>query len=427
MKGLSNQLRHGKAMLTPLLLSAVLFSCSKEDLQEPSSEIEGVETQLSTVGATYSSANLLFEETFEGSDPWSGYDLKERFAGSHTFNQVSSPVFSGSKSGRFELRNTDELSSGTRAEVRFPEITSTSQLHRWYSFSLYLPSADYKKDSEDEVLNQWHQGSGYSPSISLRTKDDRFWLYVKPTTSTTQKIDLGAIPKDKWNTFVYHIKHSSGSDGILELWINGKKVVDRAGANMYKVGGDIEYPRFNIGIYKSAWNGSNTSETSKRVLYYDQFRLGSEKATYAEMTSGKSVPTEPAPTDPVTTTPPASSTPPTGSSITGFTLVSAHTEKDVMSIANGATISLAKIGEAKLNIRANTASSLTSVKFELSGAQSKTYTDKAAPFALHGDSNGNYYYGNWAPPALGTYTLKATPYSGSTAGTPYTIKFTITK
>jgi hypothetical protein len=427
MTGLRNRVSHGKAMLTPLLLSAILFSCSKEDLQEQSSQIDGVDKQLAATAATYSSANLIFEETFEGSDAWyPNYDLKERFAGSHSFNQVTSPVFSGSKSGRFELRNTDELSSGTRAEVRFPEVTS-SELHRWYSFALYLPSADYKYDSEDEVLNQWHQGSGYSPSISLRTKADKFWLYVKPTTSTTEKIDLGTIQKDKWNTFVYHIKHSSGSDGILELWINGNKVVNRSGANMYKIEGSIEYPRFNIGIYKSAWNGDNTSETSKRVLYYDQFRLGNEKATYSEMSAGTSTPVE----EPETSTPteePATSTPTSSSSITSFTLVSANTEKDLITISNGATISLSKLGDSKLNIRANTSSSLTLVKFELSGAQSKTYSDKAAPFALHGDSGtGNYYYGNWNPPATGTYTLKATPYSGTTAGTPYTISFTITK
>jgi len=62
----------------------------------------------------------------------------------------------------------------------------------------------------------------------------------------------------------------------------------------------------------------------------------------------------------------------------------------------------------------------------LSGAQSKTSTDAAAPFALMGDDgNGNYYFGNWCPPALGTYTLKATPYdSKGVAGVSKTITFT---
>ncbi|PVY39519.1 T9SS type A sorting domain-containing protein, partial [Pontibacter virosus] len=77
-------------------------------------------------------------------------------------------------------------------------------------------------------------------------------------------------------------------------------------------------------------------------------------------------------------------------------------------------------------------SAVGSVKFELSGAQSKTFTDSKAPYALHGDNGrGNYYFGNWNPPATGAYTLKATPYTGAkatgTTGTHMTINFTIVK
>jgi uncharacterized repeat protein (TIGR02543 family) len=117
--------------------------------------------------------------------------------------------------------------------------------------------------------------------------------------------------------------------------------------------------------------------------------------------------------------------------VTGFVLVDAHTEQDLQAIADGATINLSSLQNTKLNIRANTSpTTVGSVRFELSGAQSKTYTDNDAPYALHGDDgNGNYYYGNWNPPAVGTYTLKATPYSDrkatGTAGVPLTITFTV--
>ncbi|WP_114782243.1 InlB B-repeat-containing protein [Botryobacter ruber] len=114
--------------------------------------------------------------------------------------------------------------------------------------------------------------------------------------------------------------------------------------------------------------------------------------------------------------------------VTSFVFVDSGTEQDMQTITNGAVISLTA---SKVNIRANTSpASVGSVIFELSGAQSKTYTDNASPYALHGDNgSGNYYYGNWNPPAPGTYTLKATPYSGSngsgTAGIPLTVSFTI--
>ncbi|WP_169336219.1 Ig-like domain-containing protein [Pontibacter roseus] len=121
-----------------------------------------------------------------------------------------------------------------------------------------------------------------------------------------------------------------------------------------------------------------------------------------------------------------------GAQVTGFVLVSATTEQDLQPLADGATINLSALGSPKLNIRATTSpATVGSVKFELSGAMSKTYSDNAPPYALHGDNgSGNYYFGNWSPPATGTYTLKATPYSlakgRGTAGTPMTISFTIT-
>ncbi|MBX0334207.1 InlB B-repeat-containing protein, partial [Pontibacter sp. HSC-14F20] len=122
---------------------------------------------------------------------------------------------------------------------------------------------------------------------------------------------------------------------------------------------------------------------------------------------------------------------PTGPLVTSFTLVNSHTEQDHFQLENGAVIALSELSSTKLNIRANTApGTVGSVKLELSGTQSRTYTDNAAPYALHGDDGrGNYYFGNWNPPATGTYTLTATPYAGANgtgaAGTPLTISFNV--
>ncbi|WP_240676236.1 InlB B-repeat-containing protein [Botryobacter ruber] len=121
---------------------------------------------------------------------------------------------------------------------------------------------------------------------------------------------------------------------------------------------------------------------------------------------------------------------PSGPQVTGFVLVDASTEQDIRPVSNGDIIALSSLPDTKLNIRGNTSpSTVGSVVLELSGTQSKTYTDDRAPYTLHGDNgNGNYYYGNWNPPATGTYTLKATPYSGSngtgTPGTPLIVSFT---
>ena len=66
------------------------------------------------------------------------------------------------------------------------------------------------------------------------------------------------------------------------------------------------------------------------------------------------------------------------------------------------------------------------MRFALDG-NLKFSTESTAPYALAGDNNSNYTA--WTP-ALGSHSLKATPYSAAggtgTAGTPLTIGFTVT-
>jgi Polysaccharide lyase/Bacterial Ig domain len=117
---------------------------------------------------------------------------------------------------------------------------------------------------------------------------------------------------------------------------------------------------------------------------------------------------------------------PTNSSITSFTLIDAGTDRDILTMTNGGTYNLTQLGVQKLSIRANSTASLSNITFVLSGAENKTYVDQVAPYSLHGDNGGNYYYGTWNPPTLGNYTLKATPMSGSVANAAATISFTFT-
>jgi hypothetical protein len=400
----------------PLVAGAIVFSCEQNELDEVSPAFSEAS------GSAALSSNLLHNETFEGSTAFEG--LHDQFGTDHAFRVVTSPVFEGAKSGRFELRDSDpETSSGTRSEVLFPDQTHRE---RWYSFRAFYPASGYKDDRNNDILNQWHQGSGTgSPLASLRVENGRFLMKVGPTKDTRKDYDLGVQTKDTWHEFVFHFIHSTSSEGLVEVWHNGTKVLTYKGGNMY----DAKLPRWKVGIYKDDWNGSETTDTNLRIFYLDNIRMGNENATLADMSTATSTTTEPAPIAPITEPAPAPAT----EGVTSFKLIDAATEKEVLTITDGATISLSKLANRKLNIRAITNPiTVGSVKFALSGTQSKSYTDNAAPYALHGDSgSGNYYYGNWNPPATGTYTLTATPYSGTdgsgTKGAPLTIKFTITK
>lgn len=403
-----------RSLAASLLVVSTFLSCNKE-ISTSSEENTLNDEALNAPVSTRLLNNLIWADNLEGLLYFfTGVSVQK--STSYGITTTTSPVFQGTKSARFELRSGDnETNGGTRAEISFQPATN---LNRWYSFALYAPSDKFKWDDEDDCLVQFHQGDGETPALCLRVREDRIYIRILGVWN-----DLGVFEKDKWMGYVMHVKHSTGSSGLIELWRNGTKIMDRYGPNMTRVDDDEHNPSLKLGIYKSAWNGSSTTETSVRVIYYDDIKIGNEYATYEDMVPTPNIP------------PPTSSGSSTGGttddlSITSFKLVNAATEKDVLTITDGQKISLSDLDLYKVSIRAVTNGEAGSVKFELSGEQTKTYTDNRSPFALHGDNGyGNFYYGNWYPPERGTYTLKATPYESDYAkgdvGIAKTITFTI--
>ncbi|MDN3671167.1 polysaccharide lyase [Echinicola jeungdonensis] len=261
-----------KNVIALSVMGAVFSSCDLVDSEESNMENEAF------YSATASS-NLIYFETFEDSDPLSF--AHHQYSEDYSFGRAQDPVFEGNYSGRFELRDDDEMASnGTRSEVLFPDQDHNE---RWYSFSLYLPSDGFKKDSNNDIINQWHQGSGSgSPTTTLRIEDDRFFLKSGPTKEERVDYDIAAVQKDTWNEFVFHIIHSGDSDGLVEVWLNGEQVLNIKGGNLNK---NYDLPRWKIGIYKDDWNYDETTDTDLRIMYFDNVRMGDENASFEDMTS----------------------------------------------------------------------------------------------------------------------------------------------
>jgi hypothetical protein len=108
------------------------------------------------------------------------------------------------------------------------------------------------------------------------------------------------------------------------------------------------------------------------------------------------------------------------SAVTSFTLINSQTDQPIRTLNNGDTINLADYPANRLNVRANTDNSgIKSVKFALDG-NNNFNIEGSVPYALFGDTGTNYNNGTFS---LGQHTLKATPFSGSSAtGTAGTFK-----
>jgi len=227
--------------------------------------------------------HLLYEETFE--DPTHFDFVWKQFPAIHSFQISSNPVFRGKHSGRFELRHGDKIATktGVRSEVLFPE-----QRHRerWYSFAVFFPVGGFEKDNDTEIFTQWHQEQMGSPSASFNIKNDRLVFIVGsvPNVGSGKKenIDLGEVPKDSWQEFVFHFIHSDKSDGLIEIWKNGEKILTKPGGNIYP--GIL--PKWKIGIYKWTWEKTKTN-VDKRFLYFDNVRMGNEKSSLEDLISIK--------------------------------------------------------------------------------------------------------------------------------------------
>lgn len=233
---------------------------------------------------TKQSAHILYHVGFEEDNPFPSF-LKIQTATPYALQTVKTPVYEGKKAARFELRDSDrENNNGTRAEISFPRPDNTINPERWYAFAVFFPRDNFDTDGSDEVICQWHQGGKATPSLCFRTKANRIKLRIVPRANTKKWLDLGAIERNVWQYYVVHVKHSSGVDGLVEIWRDGKQLVNHTGANMYELSSGIFHtPNWKLGIYKSDWNGSSVTKTSKRVLYFDAIKIGDEHASMADM------------------------------------------------------------------------------------------------------------------------------------------------
>jgi hypothetical protein len=238
--------------------------------------------------------DLLFETTFEDASAFNGWSKEICRPSALTISSEVTPR-KGKGVARFELLKSDvtNYNGFCRAEIH---RESEADAERWFAFSNYLP-ADFVTDPMAEIIAQWHEipdwdkGENWrSPPISFGIQNGRYyvkilWAAAPVNTNDTKDgekdVDLGPVDKSQWNDWVFHIRYSYKSDGILEIYKNKVKIFTLNGPNSFN---DENYPYFKVGIYKWAWNGwASYSPESKRVLYYDEVRVGNKNANLDEV------------------------------------------------------------------------------------------------------------------------------------------------
>ncbi|TLZ07201.1 MAG: hypothetical protein E6K28_11710, partial [Gammaproteobacteria bacterium] len=113
----------------------------------------------------------------------------------------------------------------------------------WWAHSLMFPPG-YVPPPVASVWNwgalfDFHNSSpgGGQPNFMVYATPTGLELHMAGGANTVNlpsdpgyySIAIGPITKNVWYDFVYHVKWSSGSDGLFQAWLNGKQVMNYSG------------------------------------------------------------------------------------------------------------------------------------------------------------------------------------------------------
>jgi len=204
----------------------------------------------------------------------------------------------GTYAVKSELNRLASSGSSYRTEFSLSEPATKPGGEYWYGFSVYLPD-DYVADNIYEILAQWHSSPDSSaecclnPPVALHSGNGQWTVSTiwdsRPITEAAtyegnRSYKLGAYKRGAWTDWVFHMKWSPKSDGLIQVWQNGKKVVDSAGPIAFN---DARGPYFKFGLYKGWRNPTSpVGVVSTRKLYHDEIRVASGAGRYADVAPG---------------------------------------------------------------------------------------------------------------------------------------------
>jgi hypothetical protein len=206
---------------------------------------------------------------------------------------VDSPRRAGSKGFRHSIPNGRK-----RAEFAGDRVAVGGTY--WYGWSFMHPSSPGISTGGHTILSQWFignrpasswpcGGAGHKVTINSNT----LWFNLQHSTNgggdiTCKKYNLAPWDsiKDKWVDVVVHAKWTANTDGFVKLWIriggdSGKweLKVDYKGRSQADGGSG---PYFKLGAY------TEVIKNGPRVVYTDEYRLGTSAAKFEDVAPGKS-------------------------------------------------------------------------------------------------------------------------------------------
>jgi polysaccharide lyase-like protein len=181
---------------------------------------------------------------------------------------VDSPTYKGPNA--IMAQQTYVKSNGTRyhSEVVHAHVQSQGQ-DRWYGEAVYLPP-DWVFHNQPVCFEQWAGENPGGPWLLMEINGHNL-QYLMGHYHTVIALDN---LRGTWIRVVTHI-HLAHQGGLLEIWVNGQKLVTQSGNISPNRATTL---RWSTGLYETYWFRQKPTGPHQLTLWLDHFR---EASSYA--------------------------------------------------------------------------------------------------------------------------------------------------
>ena len=136
----------------------------------------------------------------------------------------------------------------------------------WYGFSLLVPK-DFPIVDTRLVISSCKQSDVSRPITAQRYRNGEHTLTVE-SQGGKKTYKLPPIVQGRWMDMIYHVRYSTDKDGVVEVWMNGRRVVNYSGPTAEAYAKNAFYNK--IGLYRDRLKQPMT-------MYYDNYTLGPDR------------------------------------------------------------------------------------------------------------------------------------------------------
>ncbi|HUK81740.1 MAG TPA: polysaccharide lyase [Verrucomicrobiae bacterium] len=202
-------------------------------------------------------------------------------------------VRAGRSAAKLTVRSGEKFEAGIngnkdseRAELlEARKLVSKENEAYEYSFSDFI-ATNFQIVPTRLVIAQWKQFcpkggncSDDSPVVALRYVSGVLFITRQTGPHRTNLFETSEDLRGKWTDFKFQIRFTTNVTGRIKVWLNGKQVVDYAGATAYPENPTTGYPNashfyFKMGLYRDVMAEPMTiyiDEYRKRQLRVDEF------------------------------------------------------------------------------------------------------------------------------------------------------------